>query len=228
MHTGTKRNSHTILGFWTKVLEIAVPQTHSGVHRCAFEGEEVYWMNHVQAVSDGQRQRPLCRGLFSNDINLRAFFVLLGLRHWSPQPSKICFRLPRFKPSHSGSFWWAAPKPSMYGFSKDINLTHFRESENAGYASARNLVAKARAKLWPRKQRETWKNEASSFKDKFGRESGGKEDFRWLNERQNNMCGRASTVKADTKVNVSIKPHNCVFPRHIEQCQRPPSSECLG
>ena len=35
-----------ILGFWTKVLEIAAPKTHPWVHRCAFEAEGVYWMKN--------------------------------------------------------------------------------------------------------------------------------------------------------------------------------------
>ena len=38
-----KKKSH-IHGFWTKVLEIAVPKTHPRVHRCIFEAEGVYWM----------------------------------------------------------------------------------------------------------------------------------------------------------------------------------------
>ena len=44
-HKHQKKQS-SILGFWTKVLEIAVPKTHPWVQWCPFEAEGVYWMRN--------------------------------------------------------------------------------------------------------------------------------------------------------------------------------------
>ena len=116
--------------------------------------------------------------LVSNWKNAEFFLQWKIIEHWWRASLLGLFPFaPPWKPSYVSSVRWAAPKTSIYGFSKGINLTHFRERENAACASARKLVAKHRAKLEPWKRRERSRNETGNFKDKFGSKSRGNEDF---------------------------------------------------